>query len=299
MNNIFLDILKCPQCNSSIECNMIDYIECSNSQCNNHYLIKENVPTFISMTPDSGIGFEYQWKKRFRGKFELDTLYGKGKSEEYSQFFRHLKIDPHKINNMNILDAGCGSTRMLQLLAEKHSANYFGIDLSSSLYNHTSIETINLVRGDLLELPFKDDSFDYIWSGGVLHHTGYPKKAFKQLVGALKPEGKIYIWLYSIDQGIFGRMRKLLPSIYKISHPLLYYFCGFFACPIYLGGMLFNKYHSFSEIRFKLFDHLSPKYRSVHTENEVIHWFEENNLINIEVIINQETGGVGILGEKA
>ena len=102
MNNIFLDILKCPQCNSSIECKMIDYIECSNSQCNNHYLIKENVPTFISMTPDSGIGFEYQWKKRFRGKFELDTLYGKGKSEEYSQFFRHLKIDPHKINNMNI-----------------------------------------------------------------------------------------------------------------------------------------------------------------------------------------------------
>jgi len=63
--------------------------------------------------------------------------------------------------------------------------------------------------------------------------------------------------------------------------------------------MFFNKYHSFSEIRFKLFDHLSPKYCSVHTGNEVIHWIEENSLINIEVIINQGPGRVGILGKKA
>ena len=49
----------------------------------------------------------------------------------------------------------------------------------------------------------------------------------------------------------------------------------------------------------KLTHQFSLQYRSVHTGNEVIHWFEENSLINIEVIINQETGGVGILGKKA
>ena len=203
------------------------------------------------------------------------------------------------IKNKICLDAGCGSARMLRLLSEKHNANFIGIDLSSSLYDAASIKSINLIRGDLLKLPFKDNYFDFIFSGGVLHHTGNPQRAFKNLVKSLKPKGKIYIWLYSVEQGIFGKVRKFLPGIYKISNPVLYYLCWLFAFPIYLGGILFSKFHSFSEIRFKLFDHLSPKYRSVHTENEVIHWFKENNLINIEVIISQVTGGVGILGEKA
>ena len=92
--------------------------------------------------------------KRRSGKFEKQTLYGKDEKEEYSQFFCHLKITPHDIENKNILDAGCGSTRMLRLLAEKHNANYYGIDLSSSLYDYSSVNSINLVRGNILRLPF-------------------------------------------------------------------------------------------------------------------------------------------------
>ena len=79
---------------------------------------------------------------------------------------------------------------------------------------------------------------------------------------------------------------------------ILYLVCWFLAWPIYLGGVLLKNYHSFAEIKFKLFDHLSPKYRTVHTENEVLRWFEINKLINVEVIIRQKTGGIGILGEK-
>ena len=79
---------------------------------------------------------------------------------------------------------------------------------------------------------------------------------------------------------------------------MLCFICLIFACPIYIGGLISCRYNTFSEISFKLFDHLSPQYRSVHTEKEVLNWFKTNKLINIEVIINQETGGVGMLGEK-
>ena len=291
-------LLRCPECNSELDYNNDEIIECSNNLCDNQYPIINEVPTFIDSTPKSSRGFEYQWKKRLNGNFEIDTLYGKDEKEEYSQFFRHLKITSNDIENKNILDAGCGSARMLRLLSEKHKANFFGIDLSSSLYDAASIKSINLIRGDLLKLPFKDNYFDFIFSGGVLHHTGNPQGAFKNLVKSLKSKGKIYIWLYSIEQGIFGKVRLILPKIYKVPHSILYLVCWFLACPIYLGGLLLNKYHTFSEIKFKLFDHLSPQYRSVHSENEVLKWFEEDSLINIEVIISQKTGGVGILGEK-
>ena len=136
MRKIFYsNVIICPECSADLNTSSAELIQCSNEQCHNQYKIINNVPTFISDTPESGKGFEYQWKKRENGKFEKNTLYGKYREEEYSQFFRHLKITPHDIENKNILDAGCGSARMLQLLSEKHSANYYGIDLSSSLYN--------------------------------------------------------------------------------------------------------------------------------------------------------------------
>ena len=79
---------------------------------------------------------------------------------------------------------------------------------------------------------------------------------------------------------------------------MLFFMCLIFACPIYIGGLISFRYHTFSAISFKLFDHLSPHYRSIHTEKEVMSWFKKYILINVEVIINQETGGIGILGEK-
>ena len=36
---------------------------------------------------------------RLNGNFEIDTLYGKDEKEEYSQFFRHLKINSNDIEN--------------------------------------------------------------------------------------------------------------------------------------------------------------------------------------------------------
>jgi len=291
-------ILECPECKSELDISINEIIQCSNNICKHQYTTLYGVPTFIDYTPESSKGFEYQWKKRLFGRFEKSTLYGKSEKEEYSQFFKHLMITPLDIKNKYILDAGCGSARMLRLLSEKHNANYYGIDLSSSLYDIKTSGLINLIRGNLLKLPFKDNCFDYIWSGGVLHHTGDPMGAFKQLVRTLRPKGKIYIWLYSVNQGIFGKVRMIFPRLYKWPHSILYYVCIIFACPIYIGGIISRKYHTFSEIKFKLFDHLSPEYRSVHTENEVINWFKKSKLTNINIVINQETGGVGIVGEK-
>ena len=148
-------ILKCPVCDSDLDDIYAELIQCSNNHCNEQFSIVNGVQTFIENTPESSEGFEYQWKKRRRGKFEKQTLYGKDEKEEYSQFFCHLKITPHDIKNKNILDAGCGSTRMLRLLAEKHNANYYGIDLSESLYNVADSNSINLIRGNLFKLPFK------------------------------------------------------------------------------------------------------------------------------------------------
>ena len=49
----------------------------------------------------------------------------------------------------------------------------------------------------MFKLPFAPESFDYIYSIGVLHHTPDCEQAFKGLPRLLKPGGRIAIWLYS------------------------------------------------------------------------------------------------------
>ncbi len=50
---------------------------------------------------------------------------------------------------------------------------------------------------DAENLPFESDSFDVVYSFGVLHHTPDTQKAIDEVYRVLKPGGKIIIMLYN------------------------------------------------------------------------------------------------------
>jgi SAM-dependent methyltransferase len=294
-----LGILACPNCGRS-ELRFDDgSLACT---CGQKYPVRGVVPDFTSEA-SSVAGFEYQWEKRREGVFESGTLYGKTIDEEEEQFFQFLGIDEQACVGKTVLDAGCGSGRLTFRLGLK-GIRVIGIDLTTTvlaLQSETArhdINNVTLIRGDLLSIPLKPGSMSYIWSGGVLHHTGDTRRAFAQLVKVLEPGGRIYIWLYSVNQGVFGRIRQILPFAHRFPAPVLLSLCWLLSLPVWTLGRFSGRYHPMSEIRFKLFDHLGPRYRTVHSEVEVAQWFEEEGLKNVEIVVRQNTGGVGVRGIK-
>jgi ubiquinone/menaquinone biosynthesis C-methylase UbiE len=92
-----------------------------------------------------------------------------------------------------VLEIGCGTGCDLLQFA-KHGAEAVGIDITPA-HLKLAAERINrmarLVRADATALPFRDKSFDYVYSHGVLHHLEKPREAVKEILRVLRPGGPL------------------------------------------------------------------------------------------------------------
>ena len=100
------------------------------------------------------------------------------------------------------LEIGVGLGADHQKLAE-NGAVLTGIDLTPRAINHTKrrFELMGLNSelqiADAENLPFEDNSFDAVYSWGVLHHSPDTQKAVHEVYRVLKPGGTAKIMVYN------------------------------------------------------------------------------------------------------
>jgi 2-polyprenyl-3-methyl-5-hydroxy-6-metoxy-1,4-benzoquinol methylase len=100
-----------------------------------------------------------------------------------------------------VLEIGCGNGADGVMFAA-HGADYTGVDLTAEAVDATRRHF--LVKGlggefrqeNAERLTFEDNSFDIVYSFGVLHHTPAPEQAVREVHRVLKPGGVALIMLY-------------------------------------------------------------------------------------------------------
>ena len=103
-----------------------------------------------------------------------------------------------------VLDAGCGSGLSSSLwLAPGWSggdATWFGADISAAVdvarERLSGIERVFFLQADVLDLPFRPESFGAILCEGVMHHTPSTETAFHSLVPLLRRGGEFLFYVY-------------------------------------------------------------------------------------------------------
>ena len=111
--------------------------------------------------------------------------------DRFDEVMGSFQIHPGKA-----LDAGCGTGEFTVQLA-KSGLEVAGVDISRksieflNKYSKKNNLRIKGVVGDIENLPFKSNSFDYCFCFGTLHHFMDFRNALKELRRVLKNEGKI------------------------------------------------------------------------------------------------------------
>lgn len=104
-------------------------------------------------------------------------------------------------SGQKVLEIGVGLGSDHQRFAEA-GADLTGIDLTERAIEHTRHRlglfglTSTLATGDAENLGFADNSFDVVYSWGVLHHSPDTPKAIAEVHRVLKPGGEARIMIY-------------------------------------------------------------------------------------------------------
>ena len=118
-----------------------------------------------------------------------DTFYysreGKISCRDIAQYLQNEEYS-------NLLDVGCGTGYLFDLLQKQRPAEYWGLDLSSKMIEVAQSKNIpgtTFIQGKANELPFDDESFDIVVCSQSFHHYPYQNEALEEAKRVLRPRG--------------------------------------------------------------------------------------------------------------
>ena len=166
------------------------------------------------------------WSQNPLGTLDLDEPVG---SRAFFEAHEHmLEADALKYSrprfhfsnlvDQRVLDVGCGPGILVRNYA-RGGARVTGIDITKPATRITlaSLREFGLPGrvsvADAENIPFAENTFDFVCCCGVLHHTPDTQRGFDEIYRVLKPGGRATIALYY-------RNLLLRPGSWKLSHKL-------------------------------------------------------------------------------
>ena len=319
MNLMLLDLLRCPATGEKLSVrpesaqSLVEAESLVSLSGNTEYPVIEGIPRFVPRENYSD-SFGVQWNL-FR-ETQLDSRSGIDASAD--RFWSATDWSPNDLQGKVVLDAGCGAGRFAEIAAGA-GAFVVCIDFSSAVsatkQNLGDQKDVLILQADINNLPFARESFDCVYSLGVLQHTPNPEQSFKSLPEFLRPDGRFCAdfyekswrslfhpkyWLRPIttrmSDGIVLRLLKvMIPILYPIGRLITLLPLGSklrkifpIADPIYFYEKRFGRTNLTYKARLQwslldTYDWLTPRHDNPQTKQTVAEWALDAHLKQIEV----------------
>jgi ubiquinone/menaquinone biosynthesis C-methylase UbiE len=161
------------------------------------------------MTTDDKI--KQYWEKSTPMSFGPEKWsYEKKRQFRYSlQDYMHKAFGFEEFAGKSVLEIGCGAG-IDSLEFARNGAKVTSIDFTDNAVTLTKELakeagfSLDVSRGDAKKLSFADNTFDCVYSYGVLHHIPDINRALKEIHRVLKPGGKLMAMVYHKDSLLYA-----------------------------------------------------------------------------------------------
>jgi SAM-dependent methyltransferase len=211
------------------------------SRCGTEFGVTGGVPRFLDGVSGYNSSWSYKWSEIDRGRALNHRILDKSDAayELHDIYDRNSHGDRafEPMRNGRAIEIGCGVGQyVLRSLIEHAPRKIVAFDLTESVDTLRRIvaerypeflERILFVQGTVFAMPFRPATFDYVYSLGVLHHTGNTQGAIRSAARLVREGGHLNIWVYAasvyhVDARERGRERlsSWLPLL-RIGHARL------------------------------------------------------------------------------
>ena len=264
-------IFKCPRCDGGLEFTS-DKISCV--LCKTEFKYDDGLPLLF---------WKNEWgDSKHDVTEEVKSFYMKTPFPNYDKDETSVSLREKATNQIyvqllddqisytgKILEVGCGTGQLSNLLAMTKTRTVLGTDLSvnslklaNKFREKNRIRNLKFIQMNLFQPVFKAEMFDVVICNGVLHHTSDPFTGFQSISKLVKKGGYIIIGLYNKYGRAFTDFRR---SIFSISGDSLQSLDS----RLRDTNLTDNKKHTW------FMDQYKNPHESEHTFDEVLDWFEK------------------------
>ncbi len=214
--------LKCLDCGGGVKAVNKSY-RCL--RCGRSYSCSRGIPVFMeneSLAEESRLTAE-----KYEYLYQQNLVY-----DNFSDYCEQIDLikkffsDNKKSKKKSLLlDAGCGNALTSISFAKDSGCQLIGYDISlpalRKAFNTAKKNKVNsmFIAADMRDLPFKDDSFDYVFGGGVFFYAKKITPVLKETSRVLKKRGKMLAIMpvLSLSTLTYGQLFGYVPDFPVVS----------------------------------------------------------------------------------
>ncbi|MCH2203759.1 MAG: class I SAM-dependent methyltransferase [Fuerstiella sp.] len=195
--------------------------------------VLDGVPRFVALEDNYGESFGWQWthwdtirKTAYTPSYGLDAV-----------IRDRTRFDEYETEGKTILECGMGGGDDTAVLLTFPFGQIHSFDISSSVKRAADLltdERLVVSQASILDIPYPDESFDFVYCHRVLQHTPDPVQSLRCICRKVKPGGILFAHSYKRSWRWMSEWRYKYRCLTKrMPHSWIYWYVNTFGKPLH------------------------------------------------------------------